>query len=747
MILAMRKAFFLLILFVFISFSGYCQSLVFSDYFEDGDLSGWELNQHGAWLSAAFSPLEGNFSLRHNALFSSDTSWIAHPTEIHPDSGSLSWQWEWETGNWSPSGSNRFWFFLMADRANLNDPGINGYALGVNLSGFDDELKLCRIINGSVDAVLIDAGAASLVGANSHQGIQVNRSASGTWTIAVDVNGGFNNLQNMGSFTDASLSFPNPWIGPVFQHTATRGGLFRLDQIQLTSSQSAAGTGTTADLDTFRVMTYNLLRYPEATSISQKNSNLRSILQYLQPDLLGVNELVAFNGAAYSDSLLNGTLNINGNSHYRRAAFQSSGSSPIANMLYYNSDLFSLHSQGEISVPGQRNPNHYRLFCNYAGLAQTADTIWLDVVLTHLKAGSSPADEILRAQTADSILSWRAQNGNGFLILMGDLNVYADTEAAYQTLTQYAPDASLRLHDPLDRPGAWSANPDFADLHTQSTRTTNQGDGGATGGVDDRFDFILCDGSMLSGNPRIACLPGTYRAVGQDANHYNSSITNSVQSAMNLAVPDSIAAALFAVSDHLPVISNFQVTFPENGGLPVEYAWFTGKLSSDQGFIDLSWKSAMELNLLGYRLEGKRESVAFSSLDQQVARGSESEYGYRMQNPEPGNWYFRLVQLEANGEEIPGKVIRVFVPGQDGFEWQCFPQPARDQLQVEISSPELQDLTLLLHSMDGRTLLKKTVPGSGNYVLTVSQLPAGYYVLEVAGKDGLRKRKKVLVQP
>ena len=47
-----------------------------------------------------------------------------------------------------------------------------------------------------------------------------------------------------------------------------------------------------------------------------------------------------------------------------------------------------------------------------------------------------------------------------------------------------------RLFDPIDRIGNWHNNSSFSDVHTQSPRTAQFG-GGASGGMDDRFDFIL----------------------------------------------------------------------------------------------------------------------------------------------------------------------------------------------------------------------------------------------------------------
>ena len=46
-----------------------------------------------------------------------------------------------------------------------------------------------------------------------------------------------------------------------------------------------------------------------------------------------------------------------------------------------------------------------------------------------------------------------------------------------------------QLFDPINRIGHWHNNSSFADVHTQSPRTSSFG-GGANGGMDDRLSLI-----------------------------------------------------------------------------------------------------------------------------------------------------------------------------------------------------------------------------------------------------------------
>lgn len=146
-------------------------------------------------------------------------------------------------------------------------------------------------------------------------------------------------------------------------------------------------------------------------------------------------------------------------------------------------------------------------------------------------------------------------------LFSGDYNMDASTEPAMLNLTD--PGGSGRGFDPINRPGTWSNNAAFASIHTQSTRVTNLGDGGATGGVDDRFDLHLVTAPLLSGEGLSylgPTAPGTvsthsYRAFGNNGSVFNKAIND----AANTFKPRSVLDALHRASDHLPVVLDLQV--------------------------------------------------------------------------------------------------------------------------------------------------------------------------------------------
>lgn len=137
------------------------------------------------------------------------------------------------------------------------------------------------------------------------------------------------------------------------------------------------------------------------------------------------------------------------------------------------------------------------------------------------------------------------------VIFAGDFNMYTSSEPAFSTIINHG---LIKLIDPINKPGDWNNNYEFADIHTQSTRRDNEGDGGSSGGCDDRFDIIFTSADVMTGVNGLSYIQNSYKAYGNDGNHYNKSINERP----NSAVSNTIADALFTMSDHLPVVMEFE---------------------------------------------------------------------------------------------------------------------------------------------------------------------------------------------
>jgi len=300
----------------------------------------------------------------------------------------------------------------------------------------------------------------------------------------------------------------------------------------------------------FKVMFYNLLNYPNETTFPNRDQDLATILSDYQPDLLMVCEVNNENGA-------NQLLNIAQNSitsNYAAANFVNNSSDDLTgdnnelqNMLYYDSSKFTLEFQTEITTL-VRDFNHYRLKLKTEN--QESEPIFIEAFVGHLKASQGIQNENIRSQQALDLMSYISTlPADSHVVFGGDLNLYTAFESAFQVLLDNT--YPITLADPPNRVGQWSNNPEFLDVFTQSTRTLSNL-GGAAGGFDDRFDFILTSENMLNSGD-LYYVSNSYQVYGNNNNPncYNRAINGGDCNGDFFDL--SLRQALHDFSDHLPV--------------------------------------------------------------------------------------------------------------------------------------------------------------------------------------------------
>jgi len=313
--------------------------------------------------------------------------------------------------------------------------------------------------------------------------------------------------------------------------------------------------------DTLRITQYNLLYYglndagcdTYNNNIGEKTDFLKTIISYLKPDIFAVNEInadVSVNN--YHDYLLGSVFLYNGFPNYDRGEVKGNY---LTSQIYYNTTKLTLKSETEINS-WPRDIHVYKFYYNSPNIT-TGDTVFFTYYLAHLKAGSSDDDIANRNISANEIMSYiNYQNTTDNFILSGDLNLYTNTEGAYQRFTNYS-NSSINLIDPV-LAGIWHDNETFADIHTQSAFYSTYKGCGAGGGMDDRFDFILHSQAIENNTSQMSHITNSYWAVGQDGQHFNSDISYNG----NNSVPSDVLNALANNSDHLPVYSEFLINQP-----------------------------------------------------------------------------------------------------------------------------------------------------------------------------------------
>ena len=433
-----------------------------------------------------------------------------------------------------------------------------------------------------------------------------------------------------------------------------------------------------------------MLNYPGNTAPT-RNKEFRKVINAINPDILVVQEMTSQSGATqFRDSVLNRYVS----GKYSASAFHDGPDTD--NEIYYRSDRASFLGATYIAT-ALRDIAHYRV--------QSANSSEvLHIYSVHLKAGATSSDQTERLAEAtilrDSLNSLPA--GSHFIVV-GDYNIQRSSETAFQELVGSQVNNNGQCFDPLNLVGTWNNNAAFAPYHTQSSRVRSLSDGGATGGMDDRFDIILISSSLQTRN-----ITSSYTAFGNDGNHLNDSINR----LPNSAVPDSIAIALHYSSDHIPAYEDFLFL---TSALPIQLGSFTGTFHTNTGVVDLRWVTLSELNNYGFEVQRRpAQTPTFLTIPNSFVPGHGTTvvpqyYTYTDSNAAPGRWYYRLKQIDLDGSVHFSDAISIEIVTSVSTETpfgfslsQNFPNPFNPSTTIIFTLPNENFVNISVFDILGR---------------------------------------------
>jgi hypothetical protein len=244
-------------------------------------------------------------------------------------------------------------------------------------------------------------------------------------------------------------------------------------------------------------------------------------------------------------------------------------------IVYRTQTIQTIQSVDEIAIASSAPRDTLRYRVRPVGYTTAAADLY--IYNSHYKASLDTTPPGTNAAQRDAEAVSIRTNSNALpegthAIFAGDHNFYySDSrEPAWGTLTAAG---AGQANDPLDRVGNWHTNSSFADIHTQSPCTVSSAGCGAGGGMDDRFDFQLVTGELKDGEglAYIGPVPGvtemsglthSYHSFGNNGSTFNDDINvgNTVTfPGVTSYSKTQILDALHSVTDHIPVVADYQV--------------------------------------------------------------------------------------------------------------------------------------------------------------------------------------------
>lgn len=211
-----------------------------------------------------------------------------------------------------------------------------------------------------------------------------------------------------------------------------------------------------------------------------------------------------------------------------------------------------------------------------------------------------------------------------------------------------------------------------------------------------------------------------------------------------VTVADGKLTIDFSATVNRPSLSALEVyKFTSSGPLAVRFLNFEG--SVDDKKVNLDWTTGKEANTDHYEVERSTNNVDFTTIGSVPATNSSQEntYHFTDEDPQVGNNYYRIKEVDSDGRFTYSEVIRINYPNT--LQMQVFPNPATNNIQIQLSGVQAdQQATLSIRNIMGSVVKRLPVTLSNQKIdVNISSLSSGTYILSIYGNQFVINKKFV----
>ncbi len=167
--------------------------------------------------------------------------------------------------------------------------------------------------------------------------------------------------------------------------------------------------------------------------------------------------------------------------------------------------------------------------------------------------------------------------------------------------------------------------------------------------------------------------------------------------------------------------------------LPLKMVSFTAILNEKKPL--LQWSVASQENIEYYIVEKSTDGENFRELANVVAKpGNNAAYQYKDANGTTNSNWYRLRILAKDGSISYSKILSIKIDGQPNL--QLYPNPASDQLFVQMNLPQFGIQSLKITDMTGKTILEQKIRLNSNterVIINIAHFAPGSYLLISTG--------------
>ncbi len=177
--------------------------------------------------------------------------------------------------------------------------------------------------------------------------------------------------------------------------------------------------------------------------------------------------------------------------------------------------------------------------------------------------------------------------------------------------------------------------------------------------------------------------------------------------------------------------------------LPVELTSFNLEITKS-GIIILRWSTALEINNEGFEIQHSRDGESWEMIDWITGVDNTFEvrnYSYNHEQPATGTNYYRLKQIDLNGEFEYSKVISIDASEKENT-FRIAPNPASGSGTIALSFEESSTKTITIYNSLGAKVYQTIAEeDQSNIEINLPSLSQGIYIAElISGRSRTTKR-------
>jgi len=186
--------------------------------------------------------------------------------------------------------------------------------------------------------------------------------------------------------------------------------------------------------------------------------------------------------------------------------------------------------------------------------------------------------------------------------------------------------------------------------------------------------------------------------------------------------------------------------------LPVELTAFNAIKLNDK--VKLIWSTATEVNNYGFEIQRRKSSIDdWNYLGFVNGHGNSNTphlYSFIVRNPKQGRNYFRLKQIDIDGQFEFSDIVEVNFNSRDYFIlYPAYPNPCNPEAKENFYIKSSKNLTVLLYNELGEVVKSFFTneyfeSGLHSIVINGAGLPSGVYFLNFEG-EGIHAVRKIVI--